>query len=360
MNLQPAWNRSWTRWGMIFSILSVALGAQAQTNSEDLSLFGTVGQGVATVKNAQIVGPNACAPTAVANGLTFLQNYSIDTGQGNPFTVAQGGISTQAGVNALATDMKTEDNNVTYYTNLANGKVYVHDNLNNPPRQGSFTRINIGGGVMIRVKVGPTIMNEGGTSPDNIYAGTKTYVGSVSTGTPAVSFGQGFDPTAAVLASQLKVDDAVEVGVTWGTNKTGGGFVATGGAHFLTLTSISINTLTGKGTVGLIDPWGATQAGFLPGDTANYVTANATIQGNLIFISGNFGDDADTFGRGFLYGAGGQNASGIITLEDFQSIPALIQGLPVPEPSTYLAGIMVLVPLGVSSLRKLRAARLLG
>ena len=50
--------------------------------------------------------------------------------------------------------------------------------------------------------------------------------------------------------------------------------------------------------------------------------------------------------------------SGLITLDDWQSVPYGTPETPVPEPSTYLAGALLLLPFGAATLRKLRAARL--
>jgi len=63
-------------WAVLLT-LSVASVARAQSGSENLALFGLLGQGNASVNGVQSVKNNSCAPTAVTNGLTYLEKLPI-------------------------------------------------------------------------------------------------------------------------------------------------------------------------------------------------------------------------------------------------------------------------------------------
>jgi len=336
--------RAPARCGAVMSILSIALAAQAQTASEPLADFGSLGQGNAgvTVVNGLNIQYNACAPTAVANGLTFLQNYFAAP-------IFSQNVNSYATVNALATAMGTANNNYWVYKNITTGRLsYYNANVNpqNVPAAPAGT---------VYVK---TLYNVGGTSAQNIYNGVGTYLRTVNPtgGGPSVSYGQQFNPTATTLYNDLNADDAVEVGILWGTNTVATPnnpsiVKASGGGHFVTLESITMNG--NSGTMKIIDPWGASTPAGGPGSTANLVTLNYTVQGGVLAITGTFGNDADTIGR--MFGGAGSAMSGLLTLDDIQTVPANTP-VAVPEPSTYLAGALLLLPFGASTLRKLRKA----
>jgi hypothetical protein len=52
--------------------------------------------------------------------------------------------------------------------------------------------------------------------------------------------------------------------------------------------------------------------------------------------------------------------SGLVVLDQIETLPAMALPVAVPEPSTYLAGALLLIPFGISSLRKLRAVMTVG
>lgn len=337
--------------GAILSILAMALVAQAQQSaSEPLADFGSLGQGNAgiTVVNGLNIQPNACAPTAVANGLTFLQNYFAAP-------IFSQNVNSYATVNSLATAMQTANNNYWVYRQTGSGQLgYVNANAGGlPPNYPNYTYVR-------------TLSNVGGTTAPNIYSGVSTYLSTVNPtgGGPSVSYGQDTTVTAKGLYTDLKADDAVELGISWGTNNAQNKVVASGGGHFVTLQSITINAAGNAGKMNIIDPWGATTGAGGPGSAANLVSLTYTVQNGVMAITGTFGDDGDTItaaagnnAPGFAYGLGGRQLLGLVTLDDFQAVPSSTP-VAVPEPSTYLAGALLLLPFGASTLRKLRTARL--
>jgi len=296
----------------------MVLSARSQTASEPLSDFGTLGQGTTGVNGINVVNglnisPNACAPTAVDNGLTFLQNYFAAP-------IFSQNVNSYATVNALATAMGTANNNYWVYQNNGNGQLgYVNANGGGVPNAYvGFTYVK-------------TLLNVGGTAGQNIYSGTTTYVPTINPwqttpGMAPVSYGQDFNPTASLLYNDLKAKDAVELGILWGNNQAGQ-IVPSGGGHFVTLQSITMNGNTG--TMNIIDPWGASTLAGGPGTTATKVQLTYTVQNGVLAITGTFGKDADTItaaaagfnttpfvtAPGFAFGTlNGQTMSGLITL----------------------------------------------
>jgi hypothetical protein len=87
------------------AILLASPALWGQTNSEDPNSFGTLPQDAPTINNPTV----ACAPTAVIDGLTYLENTYDAANPGsqlfNNMTPAQ--LDTAAQVNTLATDMGT-------------------------------------------------------------------------------------------------------------------------------------------------------------------------------------------------------------------------------------------------------------
>ena len=216
MTLKSKQRRAPALCGAILSILSMAAAAQAQTATEPLSDFGFLGQGNAgiTVANGLNIQFNACAPTAVDNGLTFLQNFYAAP-------LFSQNVNTYAAVNNLATAMGTENNNFWVYKNGVGQLGYVNANAGGAaPAYAGWTYVK-------------TLLNVGGTSQQNIYNGTGTYLGTVNPtgGGPSVSYGQDFNPVASTLYNYLQADNAVEIGITWGTNNQAGQVVPSGSAH---------------------------------------------------------------------------------------------------------------------------------
>src|SRR5579872_7203561 len=108
---------------LMSALLFTASTASAQSGSESLTYFGTLGQNnpLVTYTNANNaflgpyatlsapIGPNACVPTATSNGLTYLYNYVTTVlNQPSPFTSS---VSTYGAVNAIATAMNTYNTN---------------------------------------------------------------------------------------------------------------------------------------------------------------------------------------------------------------------------------------------------------
>jgi len=357
MNLKSMKWRAWARCGAVLSILSIALVANAQFDySETSTYFGNWGQGNAAinVQNALNIQPNACAPTAVLNGLIFLENEQTKgLGQRDPFATSQ---NTGSYINNLATKMQTSDNNIAYFKNAA-GTVYTIMNPVNVYTPGLYYPVGPGGTLL---KATGTVNNVGGTSEANLDSGLRQYLNLPQANPsplPYVYVYQADDPSAGALGAVLKNDDAVELGLSWGTINAAGNFVATGGGHIVTLQSLDMTSAT-KGSATLIDPWGTTTGTVGPGAAAQDVSVSVTVQNGGLVISGIFGGDADLVGN--LYGGPGTSLTAFVSFEEVESVTdkTLPAPLPVPEPSTYLAGALLLIPLGVSSLRKLRAARL--
>jgi hypothetical protein len=302
--------------------------------------------------NGLNIQPNACAPTAVLNGLIYLQNYWVGLGNANPFDITQNAIGN---VDTLATDMGTANNNYIVVSNQTT-KVVSSVLKNTGPYPANGTVLTTAGGTKYTVL--RTAYNVGGTSGPNIQTGLGTYLNAVDTTAPFVSYGQNVDPTAAFLAKVLTDHDAIELGIIWATNNLAGTKLSpSGGGHFVTLQMISMTTAT-KGSAVLIDPWGASTALGGPGATASKITVQVGVQNGVLAITGKFGDDADTIGN--MFGAGGTQMSGLVVLDQIETLPAMALPVAVPEPSTYLAGALLLIPFGISSLRKLRAVMTVG
>jgi hypothetical protein len=184
-------------------LVCISLSLRAQTNSEDYSLSPDLGQGNAGVTS---YNSQACAPTAVANGLAYL--YGINPGD---------------------------------FYNI------------NPGTYGTVNTL-IGSGYMDTTSAG--------TTGPNINTGVQNWA---TANTSALLVNQYSDPTAASLSSALSTDQAVQLGILWG-NFSGSTFNQEGGGHFVSLTAMSINS-SGSGTITVLDPWG-TGNGSTPGTTA--------------------------------------------------------------------------------------------
>jgi len=298
---------------VLASCLSVATIAQAQTADEPIYDFGQFGQGNAgiTVANTLNIQPNACVPTSVDDGLIFLENYQVGLGHTDPFSASQNNVNV---INTLATGMGTENNNFTVVTNGA-GKRFFYKNQYIGTAPG--TVINAPGGPYYVVR---TDYNVGGTSLAKMVSGLTAYLPTVNpVNLPHVYTTTGVNPSAGTLAQFLSGDDAIELTMLWGTNNAATGkFVATGGGHEVDLEGIKMTSAT-TGTLTIVDPWGATQPGGAPAATANLVTCNITVTNGGLFVSGNFGDDSDVIGN--YIGAGGQNASAMVTYDMVESVP---------------------------------------
>jgi hypothetical protein len=208
------------------ALLSVAFPAKAATysGSETLADFGTkLNQNSATYVDPTVggenVGPNACVPTAVAQGLSYL--YTQDA---SAFTVSP---NNTAAIDALASAMTTAQN----------------------PTTGNF-------GTTYPNRVTGTTSYLTTANPSSAYVVSGQYDASylnAATFGPTYRSAMGSATTAQFLANGLNSDWGVEFAIRWGT-LAGTDFTASGGGHFVTLQSISFNTATGTGEISFIDP----------------------------------------------------------------------------------------------------------
>jgi hypothetical protein len=231
------WFRPFFAAPLIFSIASATL---AQTASESSGSMGMLYQNNTQVifENPDRVRPVAFAPTAVANGLTYLENEAAAMSKPDPFTVSPDNYDA---VNALAKAMNTTANTVF--------------NPEPPPRY-----LISGGTTIAGMATGlENYLGEEGANP----APSVFITGQYSPNTPKSWLGNDIDtigfanttPTASYLAQALEADDALEIGVQFGNfgGNSALNFNPTGG-HELTVWDIDFNPDTGTGTIGFIDP----------------------------------------------------------------------------------------------------------
>ena len=144
----------------------------------------------------------------------------------------------------------------------------------------------------------------------------------------------------------LLAQDAVEFWINW----------SGGGAHSVTLYGIDINTdangnATGTGTLSFIDPFGGAPAA--GGNNGSAVTiASATF--TTIVGGGNAGEIY--INGGYTGGAAnnGADPDNLALSSTGYIVTDLAEGIAVPEPSTWLAGGLLLITTAITSLRKLR------
>ena len=212
---------------MMLSLLVVALEARAQSGSElaNIGSFGTMGQLNASVTS---FSNTACGPTAVTDGLIFLNNMA-----GNQFQTYNISSSTANGykaVNDLETPMGTSASGTSYGTkanNLVGGLAnYISGGGANPAANVSI----VGGQYILGSGAG---IPGGPTGPNNNFAQVI--------------------PTATTLANWLNANYAINLlvqfgsysGATWTQDPSGA-------QHYVDLTSINV----GNNAITLLDPWG--------------------------------------------------------------------------------------------------------
>lgn len=287
------------------SVLAFNPMAKAQTVSGSETGFGNLDQN-STLLNT--LTNTACVPTSVANSLTYLNNV----------------YDNYSTVKTLETDMGTTTAG-TAYGNEVNGLQTFLTTTSNPDK------IGIAGGQYVSSLV-------------------------VGSGAPAVessltSVVQNTLPTASFLASALYSKEAVTVWIQWGYYTPGTStFNPYGGVSSVTLTSITDNLSTGKGTISFLDPWGAaTSSGTAV--AYNNVSLSTSADGYLC-LSGVGTTEAEGTGNmnpPFEADGGPPGLTGRI-------ISDLDEDALVPEPSTYLAGSLLLLPFAFSLVRKFRGA----
>ncbi len=241
---------------LLFALIAPKV-VQAQAASETLTWFGQLGQGNAAVMRAaapsqQDIRNNACVPTSVANGLTFLQNYAnFGLDEPSPFTTSP---NTYAQVNNLIVAMDT-DADGTAYSDKYNGlQSYLSPAGANPA-----PRVNIFGQASPATKGGVPVVNAG------------------------IDLA-GVNPSVDFLVSALDHNDAVELGLQWGSYNSDNVFTSKGG-HSVTLDSISYNASTNFGTLGIIDPWGSNAIVGNAAASAGDYSVNFTIENGFIYIT---------------------------------------------------------------------------
>jgi len=230
--------------GLTAALVLISSGARAQSGEENIGTFSFLGQLNPDVKyeNNLNVGPVACVPTAVANGLYYLEHNAAMEGKADPFTMD---VGTYDAVNTLAQLMGT-----SY-------RVFI--NPNPPP-----PRIESGGTAIVSSALGlMKYLGPKGQNPAPTISVSGQYSSAADSwlgdGFGAPAFKDNFSkttPTAAYLAAALNAQSAVEIGVQFGNY---GGvsaidFNPTGG-HEMTLYGIDYNAMTGKGTIDFLDPF---------------------------------------------------------------------------------------------------------
>jgi hypothetical protein len=229
----------------------------AQTASETLSWFGQLGQGNAAVMRAaapsqQDIRNNACVPTSVTNGLTFLQNYAnFGLDEASPFTTSP---NTYTQVNNLIVAMDTDADGTAYSDKYDGLQSHLSAAGANPA---------------------PNVRIFGQASPAS------------KGGVPVVNAGidlAGDNPTVGFLVYCLDNNDAVELGLQWGSYNSSNVFTSKGG-HSVTLDSISYSALTNFGTLGFIDPWGSNAIVANAASSAGDYRVNFTIKNGFIYIT---------------------------------------------------------------------------
>lgn len=223
----------------LFGCIATQLNAQVTYSaSENYGVLGTLlGQGNTAVNDIldgedqdNELRNNSCAPTSVANGLSYLAavNPGLFTTSPNNYTA----------VNALQSQFGTTDD---------------------------------------------------GTPVIDMYYGTQAYLSPNSTEdnnvpTQPVGVGLDFAPTPAGLAQVLKANDAVQLGILWGSVENpivnGSDYAPEDGGHAVSLDAVNITG--GTGTMGIVDPWGV---GVYDSDTDTYNASSTGVQVNGITIN---------------------------------------------------------------------------
>lgn len=305
--------------GASLLLLACVSTGRSQSGSETLSYFGALGQGNGGVTyvnpnyaNSVAVGPNACVPTATANGLAFLENYAnFGLDIPSPFTTTPNAYPQ---VNNLAAAMGTF----------------------NTTKSGAGGWTNLGGTYTTSMFNGlQNYLGTGGSNP----APTVSISGQYAGGTPATwftgTFNKGLNlanstPSPAFLAGALNANEAVEITLEWGSYN-GNTWNALGGGHEVTLNSI--NMASGSGTIGFIDPWGS-GVGSNPGTDGVNVNGTVSLVNGYLYVTYPItvsGPDPTDNNPGDVVGSNGE--TGRIDV-------AMVEA--IPEPSTWLLGSAVL------------------
>jgi hypothetical protein len=263
---------------MFFLCSTGILRADIYTYSETLANFGTLSQLSGSVTPPAGQDPtayrgNACAPTAVANSLIFLNNtFNVPN-----LIMGGGGYAT---LNSLAGFMGTTTNGTIVNNNIGSG---------------TTTYLGATG-----QNVTPPVTMLGGQISSNFW------------GNPANPFTQG-TPLALNLYNGLTNNYGIDFTLSWwnGTNFDG--------AHELTLTGINYNTALGNGagTLSFVDPIGGVK-----------LTGSVTNLGfglYLTYTGGGAGNPGD-LDNPAQYGSGIISADMLIAVPEPASLTLLLMG----------------------------------
>lgn len=214
-------------------------------------VFGTLNQ-----NNTACVGGGmnqGCGPTAAVNSFVMLQNlYSNIYGENLVPSSAAGNNPTQAEMAAIADRLGDADAdpinymgcvqcNGTFIENFIYGKqTYIESRV---PNRTTYRAV-VADGFTWRNNPGGTVGYNNGGQPGYVTRGA---------------------PTATWIATELSHGEDVEIFVGYNA----------GGAHYLTLHSISFDDATNMGTIGFVDPaTGAAGTSNITGLSGGYMTLN--------------------------------------------------------------------------------------
>jgi len=255
-----------------------------------------------------------------------------------------------------ATGTSAQLNNDCAAVATANGLSYLEGQY--PNLFGNVSQDNYG---TVNTLMSAPYMNTGttGATATSAINGLQSYI---SANGYTVASSQTQNPTVQYLVNALNANEAVQLGITWGSADLSGNFTSSGiGGHFVSLISINATAATlatGYATMTVLDPWGL-NSGPTPDNassTATTVTLNVSLD-TLGSLSGppvlevvwptTYGPDDTTADNGTGASSYGsfKYADGDISIADVET---------VPEPSTIS---LLLAPLGAGVLRMLRKNR---
>lgn len=307
--------------GATASVFLAVSSAQAQSGSENASLFGTFGQGNSAIVDVsgQSVANMACVPTAIVNGLDYLQNYESSIGNTGPLTTAPGYSDINELINSSFMDTTASGTGIG---DAANGLAsYIGATGPNP---------------------GPGMAIYGQYTTLGTFAPASWY-----TGIPAPAFANQ-TPSASFLADALNANDAVEFTVVWGSRSANGTYLVNGGGHELTLQSINL----ANNSISFFDPWGNSQitaTATNAGTSAVLYTANLSVQSGFLTVTYPTNGPAATMEPD--PNEEGSNDPGDANGQIGYIVADMVETVPEPAPLS-VAGTAIVTCLGWSLLRR--------
>ena len=343
--IQPARLRVLGRCAPAFLGLLFTVHGNAQSSSEDSTLFGMFSQlnSAVTYANGLAVNVNACVPTATVDGLSYLYNYAVSENQSAPLSYSP----TYTSVNNLAMSMGTFNNNLYRYYN---GGTLAATSINAPNANYQALYGN------------PVIQqNVGGTYTYDMFNGLQSYLGAgganpapgisisgeIGGATPISWLGGNLNPgmnvanaipTAQYLANNLNAHNAVELTLEWGTFNNVGAWQSKGG-HEVLLWSVNLGN-NNTGTIQMLDPWGTGNGATSATATANGLTADIFVGADGYLYGNNFSDTpADENPSDPTTGAPGAPGAGIY----FRIDDVMVEAVPEPGVLGLYGGIAGLI-----------------